>query len=452
VNDLRTQSLTSVPTIGLLHQLRMVDNVGATCVVCSGIALLSDAAKHCEDEERKKDILITRAQEAYDVLTQVWPKTTGKTPALPSNESCRIANEYYVRSAPTFRTEILFLGESHCETPSSILGKKMEIDHLEEEQIKEIKRLIPKDDFEGHINLVHCITYGESWLLDKSEFSQLSFAEQQSVARGTTQFWKVLAVLAGDCTEHKNTDGSVVYDPLDEENFRTTFLHIVGSEKGNTSRLSRVAEKLRILRTLREKGIVLADVCPVPIYSGIGNTVKRENLVTGVMYTDRQKKLSDKEKDVILRTCWEHYGQYLVQFFNPRRLVILGVGVEKALGYDTLHTYMESLSGEYLGAIKHPSYNKLQGQNAIPLLRELRDICTCIGKTVDYKEEYYHNLDEDNRKSIKKEVEATEPVVLTHAEADDMIASILIHEMEVDEMVGRWIREKNETGQLGEMD
>jgi len=61
-------------------------------------------------------------------------------------------------------------------------------------------------------------------------------------------------------------------------------------------------------------------------------------------------------------------------------------------------------------------------------------------------------LDEDNRNSIKKEVEATEPVVLTHAEADDMIASILIHEMEVDEMVGRWLREKNNTGQLCEMD
>jgi hypothetical protein len=61
-------------------------------------------------------------------------------------------------------------------------------------------------------------------------------------------------------------------------------------------------------------------------------------------------------------------------------------------------------------------------------------------------------LDEDNRKSIKKEVEATEQVVLTDAEADDMIASILIHEVEVDEMVGRWLREKNDTGQLGEMD
>jgi acyl-CoA synthetase (NDP forming) len=114
---------------------------------------------------------------------------------------------------------------------------------------------------------------------------------------------------------------------------------------------------------------------------------------------------------------------------------------------------MESLSGEYLGAIKHPtSYNKLQGQNAIPLLQELHDICTCIGKMVDYKEEYNHNLDEDNRKSIKKEVEATEQVVLTDAEADDMIASILIHEMEVDEMVGKWLTEKNDMGQLGEMD
>jgi hypothetical protein len=75
-------------------------------------------------KERKKDILITRAQEAYDILRQVWPKPTGKMPYLPSNESCRIANEYYVRSAPTIRTEILFLGESHCETASSILGEK----------------------------------------------------------------------------------------------------------------------------------------------------------------------------------------------------------------------------------------------------------------------------------------------------------------------------------------
>lgn len=142
-----------------------------------------------------------------------------------------------------------------------------------------------------------------------------------------------------------------------------------------------------------------------------------------------------------------------MQFFNPHHLVILGVGVEKALGYDTLHTYMESLLGKYLGAIKHPSYNKLQGQKAIPLLRELRDICSCIGKKVDYNKEYYHNLDEDNRKSINKEVEATEQqVVLTDAEADDMIASILIHEMEVDEMVGKWLTEKKDTGQLGEMD
>jgi hypothetical protein len=196
----------------------------------------------------------------------------------------------------------------------------------------------------------------------------------------------------------------------------------------------------------------LADVCPVPIYSGIGNTVKRVNKVTGVTYTDRQKKLTDKEKDVILRTCWEHYGQYLVHFFNPRRLVILGVGVEKALGYDTLHTYMDGLSGEYLGAIKHPSYNKLQGKNAIPLLRQLRDVCRCIGKKVDYKQENYHNMEEDNQKSRNKEVEATEQVVLTDAEADDMIASIIIHEMEVDEMVGKWITEKNEMGQLGEME
>jgi hypothetical protein len=73
---------------------------------------------------------------------------------------------------------------------------------------------------------------------------------------------------------------------LAEENYQTSFAHVIGSEKTDKARLGRLQNKVRILSQIREKGIVLIDVCPVPIYSGIGNTVKRINPTTGKTYTD----------------------------------------------------------------------------------------------------------------------------------------------------------------------
>lgn len=165
--------------------------------------------------------------------------------------------------------------------------------------------LMPPEDFHGHINLVHCISYGEGWLLDQSKFSKLSRGEQQSVSCGTNQFWRVLSVLAGDCAEHTTgNDGLIVYDTLDNENFKHAFVHVIGSDKCDKSKMCcLVAGKVRIQMILWQKKIVLADVCPVPIYSGIGNPAKRMNKVTGKFYTDRQKKFTEKESQLILKTC-----------------------------------------------------------------------------------------------------------------------------------------------------
>jgi hypothetical protein len=228
--------------------------------------------------------------------------------------------------------------------------------------------------FHGHINLVHCLSYGESWLLNQDDVSKLSKAEQQSVSRGTDQFWRVMAIFAGDCDVRILPSGE--YDPLAEENYDMTFAHVVGSEKTDKARIDRLRNKVRIMSQIREKGIVLADVCPVPIYSGIGNTVKRINQTTGMTYTDRLRKFTQKEKCSIVQTCWEGYAQHLIDYYQPCRLVVLGLGIEKAIGKDTLVGFMNSLSGLYEGAMPHPSYNKCQGRRGIQLLKDLRRAST----------------------------------------------------------------------------
>lgn len=49
------------------------------------------------------------------------------------------------------------------------------------------------------------------------------------------------------------------------------------------------------MRDMKARGIMLADISPVPISTG-GGTFKRFNKKTGKMYTDKNNKLPDKLK------------------------------------------------------------------------------------------------------------------------------------------------------------
>lgn len=136
---------------------------------------------------------------------------------------------HYSNDRTNHGVRVLFLAESHCDTPPQLLGKQLYLTQFSDEMERSICETIPPGIFHGHINLVHCLSYGESWLLNQDDVSKLSKAEQQSVSRGTDQFWRVMAIFAGDCDVHDLPSGK--YDPLAEENYDMTFAHVIGSEK-----------------------------------------------------------------------------------------------------------------------------------------------------------------------------------------------------------------------------
>jgi hypothetical protein len=55
----------------------------------------------------------------------------------------------------------------------------------------------------GHKNLVNCVSYGRSWLLDSSQMLSLTDGKRKSVSMGTNQFWRVLSTLVGNCDVHE---------------------------------------------------------------------------------------------------------------------------------------------------------------------------------------------------------------------------------------------------------
>lgn len=98
------------------------------------VAMLQYVAEYCDNYERKKKLLVSKALETFGVLKEVWPKQIGTKPSLPSSLSCLLANEYYLDSKPIMTMQssdtkhgmrILFLAESHGETPLPVLGKKI---------------------------------------------------------------------------------------------------------------------------------------------------------------------------------------------------------------------------------------------------------------------------------------------------------------------------------------
>ena len=45
-------------------------------------------------------------------------------------------------------------------------------------------------------------------------------------------------------------------------------------------------QRIKVLEDVKRHGVILANVCHVPIYSGIGNTVMQINQTTGLPYKD----------------------------------------------------------------------------------------------------------------------------------------------------------------------
>jgi hypothetical protein len=83
--------------------------------------------------------------------------------------------------------------------------------------------------------------------------------------------------MAGDCNISSlptdNGNNNYLYNPVVNENYHCSFAHVIGSGSSDMDCLSCLRHKIQILSKVREKGITLEDVCPVPIYSGVGSTI-----------------------------------------------------------------------------------------------------------------------------------------------------------------------------------
>jgi hypothetical protein len=181
-------------------------------------------------------------------------------------------------------THLLLLAELHAATPASLVTEPWSIgvDIQGADQTRLDKLMKMNHHYYGHINLVHCVSYGKSWLLDNSDLSSLSDGQRASVRMGTDQFWHVLSTLAGDCDFE---DGVGAVDVLAEESkIKDAFQHVVSGPKSVVGKksdddiiFSRLQNKIHILKKLKDRQIVVVEICPFAIYNGISNTVKRIN-------------------------------------------------------------------------------------------------------------------------------------------------------------------------------
>ena len=347
--------------------------------IMSRLETLTSAARIVEEAEDEAENLRKKARSVHSLLEAVWPEDD-KAPSFPADVNASIlANEYYIQSLPQcnysdqFKVNVLFLAESAALTPAAALGKPFTMEGIPDDVLRDEMSGLLQQHHIGHVNLVHCPTYGELPFLDLDP-TKLLEDEDKSIDCGTPQFWKVLLVMSG--YYDKFASGAAEDDPLRNEALykdSAEFVIATGATRDPVARAQRVKNRIKVLEEMKNRGHVLADVCPVPLYAGIGNNVKRWSEKNKRWYLDKKKKIKPTSKREILQVAWDGYANELVRYYKPRRLVILGKSIHEAIG-GQVQSLVESFGGEYVGFVKHPSWNGYYGNNIMPLLCELRKI------------------------------------------------------------------------------
>jgi hypothetical protein len=302
-----------------------------------------------------------RIEKLGAALVEIWPKD--KSEFKTSVSTACVVDAYYRDSLPSGSpVELMIVSESPCHTRCDLPGMQLNLDALKEAGI---------DEYNGplsHVNLVHCLTYGESWAIKEESKAASTQDKMKQVGAGTWKFWKVLATLAGMADVRDNGD-----DPLaTRDTVKDAFKDVIGGGSGNkTKRESRIRAKFQVLKKLKEKGIVLIDVSPFAIFMN-GETVLRTNKKTGNQYYTPKYKLSSKEYKAIICAAFETYSGPFLQEVKPKRVLFLGKEVEKAIGKTTIEKIVGSFGGTLFETMIHPSYNKFFGANAAASLQKLR--------------------------------------------------------------------------------
>jgi hypothetical protein len=279
----------------------------------------------------------------YEAIKKLWPSDLEGM--LETEEAMNIAHQYHMASIPeNERLKVLVLGESHSRTPNEIIGRQIP-DKFNELIPEKMRNL-------GHLNLVHCLSYGELHLLvDKEESANYAKAS-------TATWWKVLATLAGRCApDHNGTD------PLlgcQKKAWTETFKDLVcgcGSP-GSAQREQLIKNKVQILEDLKRFRIGLMDISPIAIFLASGTETK-VNKKTGNRYQNPIKKLDSRSYSAIMELCWSKYMLPLIRkLIRPDKIIILGETIFKFLEKRGLNSLKKE--GISVQGFIHPSARTYQ--------------------------------------------------------------------------------------------
>lgn len=298
-----------------------------------------------------------RLQHVFAEVNKIWPLELEEYKE-GMEHAAAIADKYY-RSVTAHlskgqRMNLIVLSESHSRTKLDILDRQILPEHQD---------LVTKEYHKGHVNLVHCLTYGEPWL------AGITSEQDGSIARGTPTFWRILSVLSGE-QQHMTED---------DDEYDDAFAHVVKKQADKTER---VKAKIAVLDRMKKNGIGFLDISPIHIFLAAGVKVAT-NKTTGTKYNTPSKVLPASVKNAIINLCWDHYMAPLLEIARPKHFVVLGKSLTQAIGVEVLKDFAEKTDAMYHGTLQHPSARDTQGRAYLPHLLQLRDlVATCIPQSV----------------------------------------------------------------------
>jgi hypothetical protein len=172
------------------------------------------------------------------------------------------------------RVKVVLLAESHVYTTAEELTRTLTLPSS-----------APRDIPRGFVRLVYCLGYGENGLL----------SQPISKNPGTPQFWKIFF----SCVNAIGPNSS--------------FSAILAS----TFVERRIANKISLLKQLREQGVWLVDTSLAALY--------------GLPGPEGRKKPSSSILRVCLQASWDLHVRGVVENAAPSHIVCVGRGVAKAL-------------------------------------------------------------------------------------------------------------------------
>ena len=286
-------------------------------------------------------------------MKEIWPK---EFPECQDGAS-ELAHKYYDDSIPWEdgrHVNLLVLAESHARTSEATYGAKMsETTSIPQEA---------RDLHHGHLNLVHCLTYGEDHLLDET------VEVDGSAKMGTFDFWKVFGVLAGALDEWIELleDGADIHEIPDVRTYTEQW------SKGHTTDEERIQNKIDLLKRLKDLGIVLADISPYSIYAGNGS-IQKVNKTTGNTYWTPKHSLATKTKKELIKTAYLGYAKPLIETLRPKYILVLGVSGFQIIKEAGLMDVCEKVGAEVLGCTMHPSHKQSDQAKRMRLLRQIHN-------------------------------------------------------------------------------